>query len=68
MCGLVRERQDELELFGSMQSAVDKMQKAHEALGQVFSDDKVNINSLITEFSAEAKRISKYYSSLKTSK
>ena len=68
MCGLVRERQDDLELFDSMQSAADTMQKAHEALGQVFSDDKANINSLITEFSAEAKRISKYYSSLKTSK
>jgi hypothetical protein len=54
-------------IFDSMLTATKQLDDTHKALKQVFSKNPTNnINSLISEFSAEAQRISKYYSSLKT--
>jgi hypothetical protein len=66
MADLTRTMRSEATLFESMQSSVAKMATAHKALGQVFSKNTKDVSSLISEFSAESSRISKYYNSLKT--
>jgi hypothetical protein len=54
-------------IFDSMLTATRQLDETHKSLKQAFTKNPTNnINSLISEFSAEAKRISKYYSSLKT--
>jgi hypothetical protein len=63
------ERQNEANevLFTSLSSAVNNLEKAHNSLQEVFSNNKTNtISSDLSQFATEAQRIGKYYSSLKS--
>ena len=68
MAALTRNIGTEGALFESMKTAVAKLAAAHAALGEVFSKDTTNINSLIDNLSSESERIRKYYDSLKSIK
>lgn len=50
----------------TLQSAVSNLAVAHASLDDVFTKDKVKASELIDDFSTQAQRISKYYSSLGT--
>jgi hypothetical protein len=63
---LTQEINNEAALFSLMESTTAKMAAAHKNMGQVFSKNTTDISSLINEFSAESRRISNYYNSLKS--
>jgi len=65
---LTQEIKNDDTLFVSIEDSVAKLQSTHTALEGVFSNNTTNITELITDFSTEAQRISKYYSSLKSTK
>jgi hypothetical protein len=50
----------------TLRSAVSNLAVAHASLDDVFTKDKVKASELIDDFSAQAQKISKYYSSLGT--
>jgi hypothetical protein len=55
---------DESALFVLLQSSATNLAATHKVLGKVFSKDPSDAKSLISNFSTEAQRISKYYDSL----
>ena len=66
MATLTREMRNDATLFDATKSSVAKLAAANNALGQVFSKNTSDINSLINDLSAESRRISAYYNSLRT--
>lgn len=68
LAALTRETREDAAIFASLESATAKLAAAHRSLNEVFSKDTTNIGLLINELSTESQRISKYYSSLQTSK
>ncbi|HEV7924361.1 MAG TPA: hypothetical protein VGR14_03340 [Verrucomicrobiae bacterium] len=50
----------------AIQSSVEKIEAAHQALDQAFTKDTSNVSSLINEASGEAQRVAAYYNSLRT--
>ncbi len=50
----------------AIQSSVEKIETAHQALDQAFTKDTSNLSSLINEASGEAQRVAAYYNSLRT--
>src|ERR1039458_607717 len=69
LADLTQAYSSDLQIFDSMPAAVAKLAKAQTALGQAVSGNKPdNLDSLISEFSADAQRISKYYRLLKNNK
>jgi len=68
MAALTQEMRNADTTFASMESATVKLAAAHKALGEAFSNNTTNINTLINELITESQRINTYYNSLQSSK
>ena len=64
MAGLAVKNRNDAAIFESMKSAVAKLAAVNGALGEVFSNDKTNVTSLLNDLNAESERIRRYYESL----
>ena len=68
MADFTEEMNTDAAIFLAMESSAEKLEAAHSALLDVFSNNTTTINSLINELSTQAQSISTYYQSLKSAK